>query len=145
MGNYDTGTARIKSVFKLAEIPRVSEESLEHYLRWLKPKLICPCILTGIESMGYFSWEERYEFGYGNPKDYEKSKEKWGSYQEEYKLHSLGNAKVEHGRDISVPVARVSDKKQFVIPLSELEAVDKKSKNYRLLHDYSVWHVNWGS
>ena len=44
---------------------------------------------------------------------------------------------------ILVNVKRVSDKRKFVIPLAELEAGDKKSKNYQLLDDYSVWFVNY--
>jgi hypothetical protein len=37
---------------------------------------------------------------------------------------------------------RVSDKKKFTLPLAELKAADKRSKNYQLLDDYSVWFVN---
>ena len=44
---------------------------------------------------------------------------------------------------VFVKVRRVSDKKQFVLPLSDLEVMDKKHPTYQLLHDYSVWFVNW--
>lgn len=143
MSDYDEQHSRIKSVFNLAEIPEVTGKSLQHYFKWLRLKLTYPCILTGIESMGYFNWEERYEFGYGNPKDYEKTKKERGSYQENYELQELDNAKVEEEWDILVTVVRVSDKKQFIIPLSELQATDESSENHQLLNDYTVWCVNW--
>jgi hypothetical protein len=44
--------------------------------------------------------------------------------------------------DIGAKVRRISDSKKFVLGLSELKAIDKKSKNYELLDDYSVWFVN---
>jgi len=43
---------------------------------------------------------------------------------------------------IFVYVQRISDKKKFVLPLADLKATDRKSKNYQLLDDYSVWFVN---
>ncbi|SHN92547.1 hypothetical protein BHECKSOX_1013 [Bathymodiolus heckerae thiotrophic gill symbiont] len=57
---------RILQIFETNEIPTVSDETLEIYIEYIKKNIICPCVLTGIESMGYFSWEERYSFGYGN-------------------------------------------------------------------------------
>ena len=44
--------------------------------------------------------------------------------------------------DIGGRVRRRSDNREFWLGLSELEATDKKSKNYQLLDDYSVWFVN---
>ena len=145
MSDYDEQNARIQAVFNLDEIPRVKEKHLEHYLKWLKGQLTLPCLLTGIESIGYFDWEERYEFGYGSPTEYEKTKKKRGSYQENYELKTLDKTKIGGvwNSDILASVVRVSDKKQFTIPLSELQAVDESSENYQLLNDYTVWYVNW--
>lgn len=145
MSDYDEQSERIQSVFNLEEIPEVSEKYLEHYLKWLKGKLTLPCLLTGIESMGYFSWEERYDFGYGNKKEYERLKKQRGSYKDSYELKTLDNAKIggDWDWDILASVVRVSDQKQFTIPLSELQAVDESSENYQLLNDYTVWYVNW--
>jgi hypothetical protein len=39
-------------------------------------------------------------------------------------------------------VQRASDKKKFILPLADLKSTDRKSKNYQLLDDYSVWFVN---
>ena len=145
MSDYDEQSARIQAVFNLDEIPEVSEEYLEHYLNWLKEKLTFPCLLTGIESMGYFGWEEPYDFGYGSPEEYEETRKKQGSYRDHYELKSLDKAKIGGAwdLDILVPVVRVADKKRFTLPLSELQAVDENSKNYPLLNDYTVWYVNW--
>ncbi len=43
---------------------------------------------------------------------------------------------------IFVNVQRVSDKKKFVLPLADLKSTGRKSGNYQLLDDYSVWFVN---
>ena len=40
-------------------------------------------------------------------------------------------------------ITRKSDKRKFQILLAELKAVDKKSKNYQLLDDYSGWFWNF--
>jgi hypothetical protein len=46
------------------------------------------------------------------------------------------------GEDIGADVRRISDGKKFLLGISELKATNKKSKNYQLLDDYSVWFVN---
>ena len=40
-------------------------------------------------------------------------------------------------------VQRISDKKKFTLPLDDLEAVEKNSKNEQLLDDYAVWYTNF--
>ena len=50
---------------------------------------------------------------------------------------------IEDMEGLMVRVKRKSDRKRFVIPLAELKAMDKKSLNYRLLDDYSIWFVNY--
>ena len=45
---------------------------------------------------------------------------------------------------IMVKVRRASDKKTFVLPLADLKATNKQSKNYQLLDDYVTWFVNYG-
>lgn len=143
MSDFDEQCSRIQSVFDLDEIPKVTKENIEYYFEWLKLKLKLPCILTGIESMGYFGWEEKYDFGYGTEKEFEETRKKRGSYQESYELKDLDKAKGEGYWDILAPVVRVSDKKRFTIPLSELQAEDESSENYQILNDYTVWYVNW--
>ena len=45
-------------------------------------------------------------------------------------------------KDIAARLKRISDGKEFILGLSELKAIDKKSENYQLLDDFSVWFVN---
>ena len=101
-------------------------------------------MLTGIESMGYFSWEERFIFGYGNKEEYQRLKRERGSYKDTYELGTLNDATVnkEEG-GIVVNVQRIPYRKRFTIPLFELQAVDKELYNYQLLNDYTVWIVNY--
>ena len=96
--------------------------------------------------MKYFGWEARFEFGQGSEDEYQELRRQRGSYKEKYELHTLDDAEVDEGWDIVVNVHRVPYRKRFVIPLSQLQAVDRRSRNYQLLNDYTVWFVNvpWG-
>ncbi len=134
---------RIKAAFNAQEIPRVTGETLRTYFEYLKENLTCPCMLTGMESIKYFGWEARYSFGYGSKKERERLRREKGSFEDKYELGTLDDATVDEGWDILVNVQRIPYRKRFTIPLSELQAVDKASRNYQLLHDYSVWFVNW--
>jgi hypothetical protein len=133
---------RILQVFKSDKIPEVSNETLEIYCKYIRKNLTLPCSLTGIESMGYFSWEERYLFGYGDKKEYENIRKREGSYKDNYELRKFISEVIDDW-DILVKVIRKNDKKKFEIPLSELEVIDKKSPDYQLLNDYTIWRVNW--
>lgn len=143
MDDYEEQCERIKSVFSLAEVPDVIYKNTVKYLNFLRNRLTYPCRLTGIESMGYFAWEERFDFGYGTEAEYEKLQKKRGSYHDEYELKNLSDAVVEKDGDIIVEVRRVYDQKKFKIPLSELQSLDESSDNYQLLNDFTVWYVNW--
>ena len=112
------------------------------HCKYIRENLTLPCSLTGIESMGYFSWEERYSFGYGDKKEYENIRKREGSYKDNYECRKF-IVEVVDDWDILIKVIRKNDKKKFEIPLSELEATDKKSSDYQLLNDYTIWRVNW--
>ena len=43
---------------------------------------------------------------------------------------------------IYVRVRRISDNKEFDLPLADLEATDTYSRNWQLLDDYSYWIAN---
>lgn len=116
----------------------VSKKTIKRYLKYLKEHIDYPCQLTGIED---FRWEEYYVFGPGNKKEYERLKKTRPSYTDKFTLLSFED-EIDSDEVIMVKVQRVSDKKNFSLPLAELEATDKKSKNYQLLDDYSVWFVN---
>ena len=97
-----------------------------------------PCQLTGIED---FEWEEYYVFGPGSKKEYEQLKKTQPSYTDKYELIDFED-EVDEFYGVMVNVKRLSDRKKFELPLADLEATDKKSDDYQLLDDYSVWFVN---
>jgi len=140
--DFDEQEQRILQVFDAEEIPPVEVDTLGTYFDYIKENLEVPCLLTGIESMGYFGWEERYDFGYGNKAEFERLRRERGSYHDQYELETFEDT-LDIDWDILVNVKRTSDGKRFTIPLSELEAVDKTSENSQLLNDYTVWFVNW--
>jgi hypothetical protein len=43
---------------------------------------------------------------------------------------------------LMVKVKRLSDHKQFTLPLADLKVADPHSPNHQLVHDYAVWFVN---
>ena len=45
--------------------------------------------------------------------------------------------------DLIAVIKRISDGQTFQIDLSWLRCVDKKSREYVTLNDYSVWYVNY--
>ena len=93
--------------------------------------------------MGYFSWEERFDLGFGSKKEYKILRSERGSYKDNYELKNFDDALIENKYDILVKVQRIPQMKKFSIPLSELQAVIKSSHNYQLLNDFTVWIVNY--
>ena len=121
------------------EMQEKSPETIAKYLHNLKENIEFPCIVTGIED---FPWEEKYVFGYGNKKEYEKLKKDNQSYEDKFEILDFFEDE-DYDEKIMVNVKRLSDQKEFILELDYLKAVDKKSKNYQLLDDYSVWYVNY--
>jgi len=120
------------------------DETIDIYCEYLRTNLSLPCKVTGIED---FRWEEIYVFGFGDEGEYDHLKKTQPSYTDHYELLGIDrNGKSEWmlcwEDDIGAIIRRISDGKEFLLGLSELEATDKKSKNYKLLDDYSVWFIN---
>ena len=134
---------RIRTIFQAAVIPAVTDQTLHIYRDYLTAHVSCPCLLTGMESMGFFKWEERYSFGFGSEEEHQRLRQERGSFRDQYELLTLANAVTKGWGDIMVKVQRLPHRKRFTIPLSELQAVDKTFPHYQLLNDYSVWYVNW--
>ena len=129
---------RIANIFGTEQIPSVSEETLEIYLDYLKQHLVFPCEFTGIED---FPWEEFYILGPGSKQEHEQLRKERPSYLDTYTLITFEEDE-SSSQDLLVHVERISDNKQFVLPLSDLKSTDKRSSNYQILHDFSVWIVN---
>ena len=120
------------------------DEAVKVFSEWLKSHLSLPCIVSGIEDFG---WEEVYVIGPGDKEEYDHLKKTQPSYTDQYELLEI-DCEAKSGwmlfwrQDIGADVRRISDGKKFLLGLSELKVTDKKSKNYQLLDDYSVWFVN---
>jgi hypothetical protein len=120
------------------------DEGVGKFYEFLKKALQLPCDVTGIED---FRWEEFYVIGPGDPKEHERLRQTRPSYRDTFELLAIEQDVVSewmmfYDEDIAGRVRRKSDGKEFHLGLAELEAVDKKSKNYQRLHDFSVWFVN---
>ena len=120
------------------------DESRSLYYQHLKTNLILPCQVTGIED---FRWEEYFVFGPGDQAKYMNLKKTQPSYTDKYELLGIDKELLSEWmffgeEDIAARVKRISDGKEFILGLSELRAVDKKSDNYQILDDFSVWLVN---
>ena len=140
--NWDEQEKRIGEIIGVdseGELLDVTDETLKVYGDYLEKNLEFPCYLTGIED---FSWEERYIFGYGSKKEHEQLRKTRASYLDTFKLINLITDFGFWG-EIGAYVQRMEDGKKFDLSLSELEATDRLSKNYQLLHDYSCWFVNY--
>ena len=133
----DIRDERILSILQSDDTERTNE-NLEKYLDFLKKNLSYPCVLTGIED---FNWEEFYIFGPGDKEEYEELKKTKPSYTDTFELLELLK-EVDLILGIFAKVRRISDNQIFLIPLADLKAVERKSKNYQLLDDFSVWIVN---
>ncbi len=48
---------------KSEEDAEVSQKTIQYYYQFLSNTIEMPCLVTGIEDMGCFSWEEYYTFG----------------------------------------------------------------------------------
>ena len=120
------------------------DESIAIFYEYLKANLSLPCEVTGIED---FHWEEIYVFGPGSQTEYEHLKEDNPSYTDTYTLLKIERRAasewvVGFKEDLGACVRRISDGKEFILGLSELEATDDTSPNAQMLDDYSVWFVN---
>ena len=138
MFDYDQYKKRILKIFNKEKVPSVTNKSLKTYLKYLKSHIQMPCQLTGIED---FDWEEYYVFGPGSKTEYEQLKKAQASYTDKYELIDFDDD-VDEFYGLMVNMKRLSDRKKFLLPLADLKATDKKSDNYQLLDDYSVWFVN---
>lgn len=125
----------------IEDLPDVSLEMLEKYFQYLSQNLPSDLLLTGQESLGYFAWEEKFDWAYGSENEHKKLRKKRASYHDQFKLINLKSIDQNYG--IIVTVSRTSDDKNFDIPLVDLEACDENSNEHVLVEDYSMWFVNY--
>jgi hypothetical protein len=138
MDKYEKQEKRIAGILGTKKLD-VTRKTLSTYLKYLKNHVENPCQVTGIED---FEWEEAYVFGFGSKRECQELKKIQPSYTDKFNLIDFIGDIDDECDGIFVNVQRLSDKKQFVLPLADLKSTDRKSKNYQLLDDYSVWFVN---
>jgi hypothetical protein len=141
MPKLDKQNQRLADIFGATDVPAVDPGTLERYLAYLKQHVAFPCQLTGIED---FDWEAYYVIGPGSQWEHERLRKTRPSYMDTYEWLSFDDD-LDPDSGIFINVQRVSDKKPFVLPLADLKATRKKSKNYQLLDDFSVWFGTWRS
>jgi hypothetical protein len=131
---------RIETIFPkgLDDISKRTE-TIEIYKEFLENNLTFPIKMTGIED---FNWEDYYIFGPGDEKEYEELKKKRPSYTDTFNMIRIDKY-YDDDYGLFAKVTRVSDKKRFQLPLADLKVINKNSKNYQILDDYSVWFVNY--
>ena len=109
----------------------------------LQSKFQFPFDVIGIED---FNWEEYYVLGPGDSEKYEKLKSTQPSYKDTFKILDIKKGFysewVIDSKDFLAHAQRVSDSKMFYLGLSEIKALDKNSKNQKLLDDYIRWLYN---
>ncbi|HQX49483.1 MAG TPA: hypothetical protein PLR25_06225 [Planctomycetaceae bacterium] len=143
MTPLDAQDARIEEIIGGDE-EATFDECRDKFYDHLENSLKLPCDVTGSED---FRWEEYYVIGPGDPKEHERLRKNQPSYRDVFELLAIEDDVVSEwmmfrGEDVAGHVRRRSDGKEFHLGLAEIKAVDKKSKNYQLLDDYSVWLVN---
>jgi hypothetical protein len=138
MDKFEKQEKRIMAILGTEKLD-VIKKTFSTYLRYLMNHVELPCQVTGIED---FEWEEPYVFGFGSKSEYEELKKTQASYKDKFNLIRFVDEIDDYYDGIFVHVQRLSDKKKFILPLADLKSADRKSKNYQLLDDYSVWFVN---
>jgi hypothetical protein len=138
MDKFEKQEKRIMAILGTEKLD-VIKKTFSTYLRYLMNHVELPCQVTGIED---FEWEEPYVFGFGSKSEYEELKKTQPSYKDKFNLIRFVDEIDDYYDGIFVHVQRLSDKKKFILPLADLKSGDRKSKNYQLLDDYSVWFVN---
>ncbi|MCU0517825.1 MAG: calcium-binding protein [Oscillatoria sp. Prado101] len=130
---------RLKAILGTKQL-EIGETTLKRYLEFLKKNVRLPCPVKACQE---FEWEEFYLYGPGSKKEYEKLKKIRPSHTDRFQIIRFED-KIESEDDgILVEVERLTDKKNFMLNLYELEAVDEESASAELLDDYAVWFVNY--
>ena len=130
---------RLKAILGQKQL-EVSEKTLKNYLEFLKKKVRLPCPVKASQE---FEWEEYYLYGPGSKKEYEKLKKTRPSHTDMLQIIRFEDNIESEDNGILVEVQRLTDKKNFMLNLYELEAVDEESASAELLNDYAVWFVNY--
>ena len=115
----------------------VNEKNLTRYLQFLKARIKPPYKLTG---NGEFDWEEDYVTGGKSKKEYEKLKKQQPSYTDTFSLVQFCDVGTE---GIMVKVERTSDRRQFILPLIDLDVTPEDPEHFELIDNYLLWFFSY--
>ncbi|MEJ7739602.1 MAG: calcium-binding protein [Chitinophagaceae bacterium] len=135
---FDEQERRIATILSTDDLS-VTEEKQKAYFDYLQRSIQKRIILTGMED---FPWEEKYLLGGWSKKEYEELKKTNPSYTDKFEFIQLLED-IDEIYGLHAKVKRVTDKKQFVLPLWDLKCIDKNSKSYESISDYSFWMTNY--
>jgi len=126
----------LKEIFGTDDL-EVNEENLNRYLQFLKNRIKPHYKLTG---NGAFDWEEEYVSGGKSKKEYEKLKKQQPSYTDTFSLVHFCDVGTE---GIMVKVERTSDRRQFILPLIDLEVTTEDPEHFELIDNYFLWFFSY--
>ncbi|MGA1874749.1 MAG: hypothetical protein ACMUIA_04000 [bacterium] len=129
---------KISEDSNLDEVFKVTRETLEKYLKYLKQNIEYPCYLTGSDEQ---AWVKFYTFIAGNKKQYEALKNTFPSHTDVFSLVKFKEQFIPE-MGIFIHVQRISDKEEFTLPLHNVKAFERESKNTQLLDDHRVWFMS---
>ncbi len=132
----------IKKVIEAKDL-KVTTIKIKTFLEFIKSELEEPCVLAGIESMGDFGWEERFQFGYGSKTQHRELRKKYPSLDDEFEIIEFLEDEIEDYMTIPIKVKRISDNKIFTLKLDGLKPIDDDSKNYAIIDSFVTWIVNY--
>jgi hypothetical protein len=138
---WDDDDEMVSEILETRKID-VNVSNLKKYLTYIKKEITFPCILEGIESMGDFGWEEKFDFGYGTEAQYEATRKNMPSLKDQFELVEFLDSQIARWDTIPIKAKRVSDNKIFELCLDGLKPVDTKSHNYNVIDTFVVWFVN---
>jgi hypothetical protein len=138
--DFEAAFRRIDAIIGDKDDP---SKGAETWLDHLRTHLTLPCDVTGVED---FRWEEPYVLGVGDPREYRRLCRQ-PSYSDVFILESIEADAADsdwsmHPDDLGARVTRKSERRPFILGLSELKAIDHQ-QNKQLLHDYNIWFVNY--
>ncbi len=135
---FDEQERRIATILSKDDLS-VTEETQKIYFDYLQKNIKKPVVLTGTED---FPWEEKYLLGGWSKKEYKKLKKTQASYTDKFEFIELSED-IDEIYGIIAKVKRATDNKQFMLPVWDLKCIERSSKNYDLISDYSSWMTNY--
>jgi hypothetical protein len=135
---FDEQERRIAAILSTDDLS-VTQDKQNIYFDYLQSNIQKKIILTGSD---IFSWEEKYLFGGWRKKEYEELSKTHAIHTDKFEFIKLLDY-IDEMYGLIVKVKRVTDNKQFELPLWDLECIDKNLKDNELISDYSFWMTNY--